>query len=452
MTQIFISYSRKDISFVEKMAGDLKNAGLEVWYDVSGLAGGAHWRREIENAINNSQFIVVVLSPDSIESDWVEREFLFASNRKRPIIPLLYRACELPMNYLNLNYIDVQGNKYRENFDELLQALRIEPDPGIVPPSRKPAFSLKTGLIAAFVLLLGTLMAVLLPKISNNTPPVVVTISQTSRPPSEPSPTRETPQASPIPVAISSVTPAPNPAEISDLDPSGNPIAMRLVPEGEFTMGSKIGEPDEAPVHNVYLDAFYMDTYEVTNALYEACVSAGVCDPPHQVNSYSHSSYYGNSEFDNYPVVYVDWSQAKAYCEWRSADLPTEAQWEKAARGTDGRVYPWGEGINCERASYGGCQSDIDGVGSYESGISPFGLYDMAGNVWEWVSDWYSETYYRNSPASNPLGPDGGTHRVLRGGTWDSPDHNLHTSRRLKYKPAFYTEGIGFRCSRDANP
>ena len=115
MTQVFISYSRKDISFIETLVADLKNAGLDVWYDVSHIAGGARWRSEIENALRNSQYVLVVLSPDSIVSEWVEREFLFSSNLRRKIIPVMYRFCELPLNYVDLNYIDMQGNNYGRN-------------------------------------------------------------------------------------------------------------------------------------------------------------------------------------------------------------------------------------------------------------------------------------------------------------------------------------------------
>ncbi|MGB8981253.1 MAG: SUMF1/EgtB/PvdO family nonheme iron enzyme, partial [Anaerolineales bacterium] len=136
----------------------------------------------------------------------------------------------------------------------------------------------------------------------------------------------------------------------------------------------------------------------------------------------------------------------------RGAALPSEAQWEKAARGTDGRTYPWGEGISCNLAVYEGCSRDVEHIGDHPNGISPFGIHDMSGNVWEWVADWYSEKYYRDSPVSNPLGPVEGIHRVMRGGTWDSPAENLQTFNRLKYKPAFFTEGIGFRCARDAKP
>src|SRR5689334_13924560 len=150
MTQVFISYSRKDITFIDRLAADLKNAGIDVWYDVSGIAGGARWRTEIENALRNCQYVIVVLSPDSILSEWVEREFLFSSNLKRKIIPLMYRACELPLNYVDLNYIDVQGENYSRNFDELLKALRVSSTtpPQSVSNTGKPAFRWTTPFLA----------------------------------------------------------------------------------------------------------------------------------------------------------------------------------------------------------------------------------------------------------------------------------------------------------------
>lgn len=144
MTQVFISYSRKDLSFVEQLVSDLKNEGFDVWYDVSGIAGGTQWRSEIENALKNSQYIIVVLSPDSIASEWVEREFLFANNLKRKIIPLMYRFCELPLNYVNLNYIDVQEGKYKQEFPKILHALNfsISNSTSTSPKTERRSFTL----------------------------------------------------------------------------------------------------------------------------------------------------------------------------------------------------------------------------------------------------------------------------------------------------------------------
>jgi formylglycine-generating enzyme required for sulfatase activity len=248
---------------------------------------------------------------------------------------------------------------------------------------------------------------------------------------------------------IRTPTATPYPTEI--IDAKGVP--MRLVPAGEFTMGSENGDSDESPVHKVYLDAFYMDKYEVTNAMYAACVNAGVCDPPRNTSSYTRSSYYGNAAFDDYPVIYVDWNMAKTYCEWRGARLPTEAEWEKAARGTDGRTYPWGEGISCNKANYyagHSCVGDTTQVDSYESGQSPYGIYDLAGNVWEWVNDWYDGKYYNNSPKENPQGPPSGSSRVLRGGSWHDIDDFVRAANRNGYGPGNILNHVGIRCARRA--
>ncbi len=257
-----------------------------------------------------------------------------------------------------------------------------------------------------------------------------------------------------IPTLTSSpiITATPLPTEITDV----NGVSMVLVPAGEFTMGSNASYKAEKPVHLVYLDSYYIDKYEVSNDLYRDCVSANVCTPPRKVSSNTRLDYYNNSDYDNYPVVNVDWSQSNIYCEWHDAKLPTEAQWEKAARGTDGRTYPWGEGIDCSKANYwggaNGCVGNTTEVGSYEGGKSLYGVYDMAGNVYEWVNDWYSETYYQNSPYSNPIGPETGSRRTIRGGTWYDFESILglgvRTFVRTSSEPSSIDIGKGFRCSR----
>lgn len=258
-------------------------------------------------------------------------------------------------------------------------------------------------------------------------------------------------------------------------------ILMRLVSAGEFGMGGTVDaaltecqklyiggacEPnwfsDEVPAHIVFLDAFYMDKYEVSIKSYRVCIDDGGCEPPMNANSNARSGYYDNPQFDNYPVINVDWYMATAYCEWRGARLPTEAEWEKAARGTDGRIYPWGnafDGVNtnfCDsNCSKDGANREFDDgyadtapVDYYTDGVSVYGIFNLAGNVWEWVSDWYGETYYASSLANNPSGPSSGGARVVRGGSWNDFGDVVRTLNRNWVRAAFANDALGFRCAR----
>ncbi len=228
---------------------------------------------------------------------------------------------------------------------------------------------------------------------------------------------------------------------------------MVLIPAGEFVMGSPDGEglDNEQPEHKVWVDAFYLDKYEVTNARYEKFMEETGHPMPkfwEQLDMTVHGEL---------PVIGVSWQDAKAYCEWAEKRLPTEAEWEYAARGTDRRRYPWGNAAPSEHlANYGKKWSHkfyndrLEPVTSHEAGKSPFGIYNMAGNVFEWVADWYEIKYYHRSPERNPPGPAEGDLKVMRGGSWNFASEYIRTTSRMKLKPIEREADLGIRCARNA--
>jgi eukaryotic-like serine/threonine-protein kinase len=267
--------------------------------------------------------------------------------------------------------------------------------------------------------------------------------------------------------------------------PQVDGMELVYVPAGDFLMGSDDGDAyalsDEKPQHLVYLDAYWIDKTEVTNAMFDRFVEATGHETDAErdggawvYNECNWSNVSGanwrrpegpgsdiGSRMDH-PVVQVSWSDAEAYCRWAGRRLPTEAEWEKAARGSDGRKYPWGEGppagdlLNFADVNLGCSWADLtqdDGhertapVGTYPAGASPYGVLDMAGNVSEWVADWYGD-YYAVSPKDNPQGPATGTTRVVRGGSWDHYDDGVRAAYRNASTPDGRFDVIGFRCAR----
>jgi serine/threonine-protein kinase len=260
-------------------------------------------------------------------------------------------------------------------------------------------------------------------------------------------PTSESPQITPSPV--SDTLPTATTAAMNSILTTP-PEGMVLIPAGSFLMGSATGEANEAPEHEVSLNAFFIDQYEVSNAQYRECVEAKACTQTVNPDSYTYTNYRDDPTYDNYPMVGVTWDQAVVYCQWLDKRLPTEAEWEYAAGGPENLTWPWGNTFDPQLSAAG--KVDTQPVDSYPDGVSPFGLYNMAGNVNEWVQDVFVEGFYANSPEQNPLSEGSSPERVFRGGSFDNTDGAFYTtSRRYIKNRAFNDVDIGFRCAMDVS-
>ncbi len=247
-------------------------------------------------------------------------------------------------------------------------------------------------------------------------------------------------------VEAQSPTTAPQPTTTTPPAAQPTTTGMVSIPAGPFIMGSDSGDPDETPQHEVDLPAFEIDLYEVTNAQFAAFVEAtGYQTDAEKAGEAGWRAYYTEGK-ENHPVVKVSWNDAVAYCQWGGKRLPTEAEWEKAARGTDGRVFPWGNEWDPAKANVK--ESGFRGttpVGGFPDGVSPYGVYDMAGNVWEWTADWY-QPYPGSSDTGNPY--FGEKFRVTRGGGWFEEAAQVRTSNRNATSPSAANDDLGFRCAR----
>ncbi|MBI5294901.1 MAG: formylglycine-generating enzyme family protein [Chloroflexi bacterium] len=336
-------------------------------------------------------------------------------------------------------------------------------------------------IIAAIISYFGSINQVLLPIEATQTAEAlrtsVAAVTQSAAVSNTSSPSVV--QGGSMPVASQTPMPTSSPNLIETLIDEKK-VEMVKVPEGYFIMGSTLTDMllecnklnyknctevrygDSVPSQQIYLMDYYIDKFEVTNENYLSCVNEDVCQEPTDTKL-SNDDYFGNPEFNNYPVIHVTWDMAKTYCDWRGARLPTEAEWEKAARGVNGQTYPWGNSFDCKKGNfddetrfdefvvYGGKSCDgydmTAPVGTFKDGVSPFGAYDMAGNVWEWVSSLYKPYPYDAKDGREDASVQG--IHVIRGGSWLWYDYLPATYHRVWIDPASTYNIIGFRCVRD---
>ncbi|HUH97099.1 MAG TPA: SUMF1/EgtB/PvdO family nonheme iron enzyme [Anaerolineales bacterium] len=258
-----------------------------------------------------------------------------------------------------------------------------------------------------------------------------------STPPAPP-PT-QTPLPTPTLVKVT-----PPPIQVGASYPYVDGTTLVAVPAGPFVMGALKGKDD--PQHPITLGSYWIYSTMVTNTQYKFCFDAGYCTAPDETDNPD----FGDPLLGNEPVVGVTYDQAASYCTFVHARLPTEAEWEKAARGPDGNLYPWGDAKpTCDLLNFGRCVRRLTSVTNYPQGKSYFGALDMDGNAFEWVADWYAPDYYSTSPSTDPLGPESGESRVIRSAAFDTDAYLLDSARRSSADPSSHTNELSFRCAVD---
>jgi formylglycine-generating enzyme required for sulfatase activity len=418
--QVFISYASDNIhsttsdrQVADQICSALESQGIRCWIAHRDILPGDDWMDDIIDAVDQAKIVVLVFSANTEKSQWVKDEIKLALEEKRTIIPFRIQDVS-PQRALKLLKVRCQW------------------------------------------------MDAFTPPLENHIDNLVKIVSRHLG--LEPAIKKEVPD---MPGDVKKVIPI---AQKVEKNKNGyweahyqDGIVMVYIPPGEFMMGQTDEEKkwlidqidekyynsycaNETPLHKVYLDSYWIGKYEVTFAQYDRYCNDIKKEKPGDEG-------WGR---ENRPVINVSWDDASAYCEWLSQQtglqfkLPTEAQWEKAARGNDQRKYPWGSReLDKDLANFSVNVCKTTPVGSYPTGASPYGLLDMAGNVWEWCGDWYEAGYYKNSPLKNPSGPDSGSDRVFRGGGWSYYFGGLRCANRDDSGPALRTSYLGFRLRQD---
>ena len=393
--RIFLSYASQDREAARAIELGLREQGHDVFFDRDDLPAGEEFHNRIRAAIEQSDLLVFLVTPDSVDAgsytltelEIAEKSWTRASGKLLPVILRPTPLDTMPSIVRSVTFLQTDGNV----------AAAVAAAVHRLDRSRKQTLFMKVGAAAVLVVVVA-----------------VAGFRSIAREPAD---------------------------EITGQD--GAPLV--LVPAGTFTMG----DDEEAPKRDVFIDAYYIDRFEVTTSRFGRFLKAtGSVRPPD-----------GWEELDpakgaQLPVAGVDWNDADAYCRWAGRRLPTEAEWEKAARGTDGRRFPWGdasptpEHANYENTSPDAYDGGLTAVGRFPAGNSPFGVSDLAGNVSEWVADWYAEGVAPED-VRNPAGPESGERRVIRGGGRFDPGYRLSPVKRWNAQPGQRSEDLGFRCARD---
>lgn len=455
---LFISYARENAEFALRLAKDLRAAGAVVWIDQLDIPFGARWDNAVQRALHDCASLLIVLSPDSVRSENVKDEIALALDKGKPIVPVVHEKCEIPLRLRRMNYVDCTED-YEAAIAALIASLRRaglaadssdapgadEPRPmssaaeSVEPEAVLPSFHQQKKR-RRYLLIAGLILIV-------------------------------------ISIAFA----------LWNLNRLLAPKGMAYIPSGAFMMGDDTSSREaEKPAHRVRVEAFYLDRHEVTVAQFREFVRqknygteaengdggfvwTGAAWEKRAGVNWRHDAE-GNLAQDNHPVQHVSWNDAQAYARWARKRLPTEAEWEYAARSC-GKNYKYAWGNNAPARANGGNIADEslaqrfhewpweiwkgynDGydftapVGSFAPNES--GLYDMTGNVWEWCADGYEEKYYEQRIEDNPTGPDQGTSRVLRGGAcWNSAE-GVRCAVRNGLAPAERYYAGGFRCAKD---
>ena len=413
---VFISYSHDDTETMLRVRNYLKSSGMQIWTDEGIEPGTQNWQIAIEQAIRKTDAVVVLLSPASSNSVWVREELGFAQNLGKKVYPLLIKGDEtdaIPFGYSKAQWIDIRKNELVEaGLEKLLAALpkqssfeeNSQKGSETLKGLKSRQFSKRSAIliIVALLVIISVITAVFFPNL---------------------------------------------------FQPDNGD--MVFIEAGTFYMGNDDGEPNQGPARNVYLDSFWIDTFEVTNSQYQLFVDETNHTPPDHWENGQHAP-----DLADHPVIGVSWYDAKQFCEWNGAKrLPTEAEWEKAARGNDKRAWPWGNPWSDGNANTSEAKIDFTvPVGTFPDDKSFYGVMDMAGNAQEWVNDWYQEDYYSWAVSQNPHGPMSGTTRVVRGSSyWFGKELAKTYYRSGIYPPEFPVHSnqknigprgpIGFRCA-----